>query len=66
MSVAIIDYGLAIAPAATFRRAARSMENPKKSVTCDPEAAFRADRIVLPGVGVPSLIAAAASMRLTA
>jgi glutamine amidotransferase len=54
MSVAIIDYGSGNlhSAAKAFERAARSMENPQKiMVTCDPEAVFRADRIVLPGVG---------------
>src|SRR4029453_14844414 len=54
MTVAIIDYGsgnLHSAPKA-FERATRSMENPEKiAVTRDPDAVFRADRIVLPGVG---------------
>src|ERR1700692_1443695 len=54
MSVAIIDYGSGNlhSAAKAFERAARSMENPQKiMVTRDPEVAFRADRIVLPGVG---------------
>ena len=54
MSVAIIDYGSGNlhSAAKAFERAARSMENPQKiMVTRDPEAVFRADRIVLPGVG---------------
>jgi len=54
MSVAIIDYGSGNlhSAAKAFERAARSMENPPKiMVTRDPEAVFRADRIVLPGVG---------------
>ena len=54
MSVAIIDYGSGNlhSAAKAFERAARSMENPEKIVvTRDPEAVFRADRIVLPGVG---------------
>src|SRR3979490_3068244 len=54
MSVAIIDYGSGNlhSAAEAFERAARSMENPQKiMVTRDPEAVFRADRIVLPGVG---------------
>ncbi|KQW19429.1 imidazole glycerol phosphate synthase subunit HisH [Afipia sp. Root123D2] len=54
MSVAIIDYGSGNlhSAAKAFERAARSMENPEKIVvTRDPEIVFRADRIVLPGVG---------------
>ncbi len=54
MSVAIIDYGSGNlhSAAKAFERAARSMEQPEKIVvTRDPEAVFRADRIVLPGVG---------------
>ena len=54
MSVAIIDYGSGNlhSAAKAFERAARSMENPEKIVvTRDPELVFRADRIVLPGVG---------------
>src|SRR5882672_186524 len=54
MSVAIIDYGSGNlhSAAKAFERAARSMEDPQKiMVTRDPEAVFRADRIVLPGVG---------------
>ena len=54
MSVAIIDYGSGNlhSAAKAFERAARSMKNPQKiMVTRDPEAVFRADRIVLPGVG---------------
>src|SRR5256885_10391814 len=54
MSVAIIDYGSGNlhSAAKAFERAARSMENPQKiMVTRDPEAVFRADRIVLPAVG---------------
>jgi len=54
VSVAIIDYGSGNlhSAAKAFERAARSMENPEKIVvTRDPEVAFRADRIVLPGVG---------------
>ena len=54
MSVAIIDYGSGNlhSAAKAFERASRSMENPQKiMVTRDPEAVFRADRIVLPGVG---------------
>ncbi len=54
MSVAIIDYGSGNlhSAAKAFERAARGMENPGKIVvTRDPETVFRADRIVLPGVG---------------
>ena len=54
MSVAIIDYGSGNlhSAAKAFERASRAMENPDKViVTRDPDAVFRADRIVLPGVG---------------
>ena len=54
MSVAIIDYGSGNlhSAAKAFERAARGMENPEKIVvTRDPDTVFRADRIVLPGVG---------------
>ena len=54
VSVAIIDYGSGNlhSAAKAFERAARSMENPQKIVvTRDPEVVYRADRIVLPGVG---------------
>jgi len=54
VSVAIIDYGSGNlhSAAKAFERAARSMENPEKIVvTRDPETVYRADRIVLPGVG---------------
>ena len=54
MSVAIIDYGSGNlhSAAKAFECAARSMENPQAIVvTRDPEVAYRADRIVLPGVG---------------
>ena len=54
MSVAIIDYGSGNlhSAAKAFERAAQSMENPQKVVvTRDPETVYRADRIVLPGVG---------------
>jgi imidazole glycerol-phosphate synthase subunit HisH len=54
VSVAIIDYGSGNlhSAAKAFERASRSLENPQKVfVTRDPEAAYRADRIVLPGVG---------------
>ncbi len=54
LSVAIIDYGSGNlhSAAKAFERAARSMDVPEKIVvTRDPETVFRADRIVLPGVG---------------
>ena len=54
MTVAIIDYGSGNlhSAAKAFERATRASENPEKiSVTRDPDAVFRADRIVLPGVG---------------
>src|SRR5438270_160983 len=54
VSVAIIDYGSGNlhSAAKAFERAARSMPNPEKIVvTRDPEVVFRADRVVLPGVG---------------
>jgi imidazole glycerol-phosphate synthase subunit HisH len=54
MSVAIIDYGSGNlhSAAKAFERATQSMENPQKVVvTRDPETVYRADRIVLPGVG---------------
>ena len=54
MSVAIIDYGSGNlhSAAKAFERAARSMTNPDSIVvTRDPEVVYRADRIVLPGVG---------------
>ena len=54
MTVAIIDYGSGNlhSAAKAFERAARGMENPPAIVvTRDPEVAYRADRIVLPGVG---------------
>ena len=54
MTVAIIDYGSGNlhSAAKAFERATRSTENPEKiTVTRDPDAVFRADRIVLPGVG---------------
>ena len=54
MSVAIIDYGSGNlhSAAKAFERAARGMETPPKIVvTRDPETVFRADAIVLPGVG---------------
>jgi len=54
VSVAIIDYGSGNlhSAAKAFERAARSMDAPEKIVvTRDPETVYRADRIVLPGVG---------------
>ena len=54
MSVAIIDYGSGNlhSAAKAFERASRSLEEPARIVvTRDPDAVFRADRIVLPGVG---------------
>ena len=54
MSVAIIDYGSGNlhSAAKAFERAARSLETPDRIVvTRDPDVVFRADRIVLPGVG---------------
>jgi imidazole glycerol-phosphate synthase subunit HisH len=54
VSVAIIDYGSGNlhSAAKAFERASRSMEEPQKIiVTRDPDIAYRADRIVLPGVG---------------
>jgi imidazole glycerol-phosphate synthase subunit HisH len=54
MSVAIIDYGSGNlhSAAKAFERASRGMETPDKIVvTRDPDAVYRADRVVLPGVG---------------
>ncbi len=54
MSVAIIDYGSGNlhSAAKAFERAARSVPDAGKVVvTRDPEIVYRADRIVLPGVG---------------
>jgi imidazole glycerol-phosphate synthase subunit HisH len=54
MTVAIIDYGSGNlhSAAKAFERASRSMETGEKIlVTRDPDAVYRADRIVLPGVG---------------
>ena len=54
MSVAIIDYGSGNlhSAAKAFERAARSLEIPQKVfVTSDPDQAYEADRLVLPGVG---------------
>jgi imidazole glycerol-phosphate synthase subunit HisH len=54
MTVAIIDYGSGNlhSAAKAFERAARGMEQSETIlVTRDPERVFRADRVVLPGVG---------------
>jgi glutamine amidotransferase len=54
MTVAIIDYdsGNLHSAAKAFERAARSMEHPERIVvTRDPDQVFRANRVVLPGVG---------------
>jgi imidazole glycerol-phosphate synthase subunit HisH len=54
LSVAIIDYGSGNlhSAAKAFERASRSLEAPERIVvTRDPDTVFRADRIVLPGVG---------------
>ncbi|MBI5261622.1 MAG: imidazole glycerol phosphate synthase subunit HisH [Bradyrhizobium sp.] len=54
MTVAIIDYGSGNlhSAAKAFERASRNIENPQRIVvTSDPEVVYRADRIVLPGVG---------------
>jgi len=54
LSVAIIDYGSGNlhSAAKAFERASRSLEIPEKVVvTSDADTVFRADRIVLPGVG---------------
>ena len=54
MSVAIIDYGSGNlhSAAKAFERASRAMDAPDSIVvTRDPDTVFRADRIVLPGVG---------------
>lgn len=54
MTVAIVDYGSGNlhSAAKAFERASRSMEDPQKVVvTRDPDTVYRADRIVLPGVG---------------
>jgi glutamine amidotransferase len=54
VSVAIIDYGSGNlhSAAKAFERAARGLDVPEKiMVTRDPEVVYRADRIVLPGVG---------------
>lgn len=54
MTVAIIDYGSGNlhSAAKAFERASRGLEKPETViVTRDPERVYRADRIVLPGVG---------------
>ena len=54
MSVAIVDYGSGNlhSAAKAFERAARSLDAADRiMVTSDPDVVFRADRIVLPGVG---------------
>lgn len=54
MSVAIIDYGSGNlhSAAKAFEHAARGVDPSERIiVTRDPEVVFRADRIVLPGVG---------------
>ncbi len=54
MSVAIIDYGSGNlrSAAKAFERAAQTCpQRPEVTVTSDPEAVRKADRIVLPGVG---------------
>jgi len=54
VTVAIIDYGSGNlhSAAKAFERATRGMDVPPKIVvTRDPDQVFRADRIVLPGVG---------------
>ena len=54
MTVALIDYGSGNlhSAAKAFERAARVLESPEKViVTRDPEIVYRADRVVLPGVG---------------
>ena len=54
MTVALIDYGSGNlhSAAKAFERASRVLESPEKViVTRDPEIVYRADRVVLPGVG---------------
>jgi len=54
LSVAIIDYGSGNlhSAAKAFERAARAQaEPPRIVVTRDPDVVYRADRVVLPGVG---------------
>lgn len=54
MTIAIIDYGSGNlhSAAKAFERATRGSQEPARVVvTRDPDVVFRADRIVLPGVG---------------
>lgn len=54
MNIAVIDYGSGNlhSAAKAFERAVHSLGDPQKVViTRDPEMVYRADRIVLPGVG---------------
>ena len=54
MTIAVIDYGSGNlhSAAKAFERAAHSFgDAPKVVITRDPETVYRADRIVLPGVG---------------
>lgn len=54
MTVAIVDYGSGNlhSAAKAFERAARAFVDPQKIVvTRDPDIVYRADRVVLPGVG---------------
>jgi glutamine amidotransferase len=54
VTVAIIDYGSGNlhSAAKAFERASRSLEQPEPVlVTRDPDRVWRADRVVLPGVG---------------
>jgi len=54
VTVALIDYGSGNlhSAAKAFERASRVLESPEKViVTRDPEIVYRADRVVLPGVG---------------
>jgi imidazole glycerol-phosphate synthase subunit HisH len=54
MTVAIVDYGSGNlhSAAKAFERAARTFDAPEPiAVTSDPDRVWRADRVVLPGVG---------------
>jgi glutamine amidotransferase len=54
LTVAIVDYGSGNlhSAAKAFERAARAFADPQKIVvTRDPDVVYRADRVVLPGVG---------------